>query len=367
MNCWMYSAAPAEPIAFLIVPIAMAPKKRPAAAAASSKFPTVVSHAIKANPVLMPGVEAANLEACHLVPVKHMIDWMPKLLEHFGQKEQFWIDGDKSYDNGVALKGELHQHFDVYKTLAFLPNLDKKDAKDIKKNGADQLLVLCGNATTEKKTLPDVTQLLLTTSITSIAKTGKGFTVEFDSCIRVLINQNVPQTFLRVKGFFNGKEKDNAETLVEKMSNVKDVLEQYLKEKLLYFKAVYAAKKAKSLCNKILEHLEKPKCKVRIKYVVEGLPFYTVRGLQARSLRILQHPAFKGLHNGSRHRDDFSDSSGVSQKSPPDADEQEALLLRACRDSGMLARCHQDMLPPQKRARCWDFSSTAKNGKGLKA
>ena len=140
---------------------------------------------------------------------------------------------------------------------------------------------------------------------------------------------------------------------MEEMSNVKDVLEQYLKKELSYFKAFYAAKKAKSLCNEILEHLEKAQCTVRIKYdVVEGLPFYTVRGLQARSLRILQHPAFKGLHNGSRHRDDFSDSSGVSQKSPPDADEQEALLLRACRDSGMLAQCHQDMLPPQKRARC---------------
>ena len=348
----MYSAAPAEPVAFLIVPIAMAPKKRPAAAAASSKFPSAVSHAIKANPVLMPGVEAANLEACHLIPVKHMKEWIPKMLKHFGQTKQFWRDGHKSDANGVALIGPLHQHFDVHKTLAFLPNLDKKDAKKKEKNGADQLLVLRGNATPEKKPLPDVKELLLNTSITSIAKTGKGFTVECGSCIRVLINQNVPQTFLRVKGFFNGKEKDNAETSVEEMSNVKDVLEQYLKEKLLYFREFCAAKKAKGLCNKILEHLEKPKCKVRIKYVVEGLPFYTVRGLQARSLRILQHPAFEGLHNGSRHRDDFSDSSGVSQKSPPDADEQEALLLRACRDSGMLAHCHQDMLPPQKRARC---------------
>ena len=89
MNCWMYSAAPAEPVAFLIVPIAMAPKKRPAAAAASSKFPSAVSHAIKANPVLMPGVEAANLEACHLIPVKHMKEWIPKMLKHFGQTKQF--------------------------------------------------------------------------------------------------------------------------------------------------------------------------------------------------------------------------------------------------------------------------------------
>ena len=312
MNCWMYSEAPAEPVAFLVVPIAMAPKKRPAA---SSKFPTVVSHAIKANAVLMPGVEAANLEACHLIPLKHMKEWIPKMLKHFGQTKQFWIDGHKNDGNGVALKGELHQHFDVHKTLAFLPNLDKKDATNIKKNGADQLLVLCGTATTEKKTLPDVAELLLKTSIASIAKTGKGFTVEFDSCIRVLINQNVPQTFLRVKGFFNGKKKDNAETLVEEMSNVKDVLEQYLKM-ALSCEAFYAAKKTKGLYNEILKHLKKAKCTVRIKYVVEGLPFYTVRGLQARSLRILQHPAFKGLHNGSRHRDDFSDSSGVSQKSP---------------------------------------------------
>ena len=148
----------------------MAPKKRPAAAAASSKFPSAVSHAIKANPVLMPGVEAANLEACHLIPVKHLKEWIPKMLKHFGQTKQFWRDGHKSDANGVALKGELHQHFDVHKTLAFLPNLDKKDAKNIKKNGADQLLVLRGNATPEKKPLPDVKELLLNTSITSIAK-----------------------------------------------------------------------------------------------------------------------------------------------------------------------------------------------------
>ena len=66
----------------------------------------------------------------------------------------------------------------------------------------------------------------------------------------------------------------------------------------------------------------------RIMYhFADDLPFYTVRGLEARALRLLGHKDFKDLKNGKHFTgDDFSDEESTEEdRSAPDEDAQKGL------------------------------------------
>ena len=90
----------------------MAPKKRPAAAVAS-KFGTVQSRKIRSNPQFAPNYSLADLQACHLIPVKTKDAWTDKMTTTFGQTKQFWDKHHGDAANGIALLANIHSAFDA--------------------------------------------------------------------------------------------------------------------------------------------------------------------------------------------------------------------------------------------------------------
>ena len=184
----------------------------------------------------------------------------------------------------------------------------------------------------------------------TIEKKRKGFVVQFHGGVQLLINLPVPECFNSVSSFFKKKkEKGEMEKRVRKLSDIRAAVKNTFDEKVTSY-----CRKGKGVSqkrpNEALSALDNGPKSIRMVFCFdEDLPFYTVRGLQARSLRLLEHRDFKDLPNGKHFSgDDFSEST-EEDRSPGDEDAQMDLLLRACRDSATLSGSVEQPLEPRKK------------------
>ncbi|CAE7190076.1 NaCP60E, partial [Symbiodinium pilosum] len=169
---------------------------------------------------------------------------------------------------------------------------------------------------------------------------GGFFTVKFGGGLCVLVEQKAPTQFFNVCSFFPKQQKDT-------------VIRESLRKEVNKHKEEYAKGKGKATAGKTKSAIKAGKS-LRIMYhFADDLPFYTVRGLEARALRLLGHEDFEGLKNGKHFTgDDFSDEESMEEdRSAPDEDAQQDLLMRACRDSVALSKlpvqCSPE--PPKKK------------------
>ena len=334
----------------------MAPKKRPAAA--QSRFPSKVSAEVKANPVFQPGAPAFALQACHLIPVKEKDSWIPKMEKAFGKNKRFWGKHHGTKLNAIGLTQSLHKAMDAESgiQLAFLPDLQQCHAKAEEKNSREFLVLYQKYGASQL----DLDSLFAKTAVEDITEEKGGFTVKFGGGLCVLVGQKVPTQFFNVCSFFPKTQKNKVEEDIRKLSDVKEVIrESLLKEVRTYMvvKGRLAKGKAKKAIAEKTESGITGGKSLRIMYhFAEDLPFYTVRGLQARALRLLGHKDFKDLKNGKHFTgDDFSDEESTEEdRSAPDEDAQKDLLMRACRDSVALSKLPVQHLhgPPKKKRRC---------------
>ena len=330
---------------------AMAPKKRPAA---ESRFPSKVSEEVKADPVFQPGAPAFALQACHLIPVKKKDSWIPKMVLAFGASKQFWGKRHSTKLNAIGLTQSPHKAMDAESgvKLAFLPDLQQCHAK-VQEKSSREFLVLYHKYGASQL---DVHSLFAETAVEDITEEKGGFTVKFGGGLWVLVAQKVPTQFFNVCSFFPKNQKEEVKEDIEKLSNVKEVIRESLVEKVNNYKEEYAKGKGKATAGKTKSAIKDGKS-LRIMYhFAEDLPFYTVRGLEARALRLLGHKDFKGLKNGKHFTgDDFSDEESTEEdRSAPDEDAQKDLLMRACRDSVGLSNFPVQHFPepPKKKRRC---------------
>ena len=325
----------------------MAPKKPPAAAVAS-KFGTVQSREIQSNPQFARNRPLAGLPACHLIPVKTKDAWIDKMTTTFGQTKQFWDKHQGDAASGIALPVNIHSAFDASAGIkvAFLPDLDRKGAKkwNVK---SKEFLVLHKPVPGSDLSIQD---LFAESSVKDIQKKSKGFVVQFHGGVQLLINLPVPERFKSVSSFFLKKEKGKIDNVVSKLSEIA-VVERALRKELLDYKDSSKLKKKNRIAAEALSAMgEDPRSIRMVLCFDEDLPFYTVRGLQARSLRLLEHEGFKDLPNGKHFSgDDISEESTEEDRSPADA--QMDLLLRACRDGATLSglSVEQSLEPCKKR------------------
>ena len=150
--------------------------------------------------------------------------------------------------------------------------------------------------------------------------------------------------------------RDTVKSAIRELSDVKEVIRESLRKEVNKHKEEYAKGKGKATAGKTKSAIKAGKS-LRIMYhFADDLPFYTVRGLEARALRLLGHEDFEGLKNGKHFTgDDFSDEESMEEdRSAPDEDAQQDLLMRACRDSVALSKlpvqCSPE--PPKKKRRC---------------
>ena len=333
---------------------AMAPKKRPAAA--QSGFSSTVSGEVKENPVIQPGQSFVNLQACRLIPVKEKDKWIPKMISAFGGNENFWKKHHGTTLNASGLTAELHKAMDADSgmKIAFLPDLQKSHAK-MKKTSSRNFLVLHQRHGAGKL---NVNSLFVETAVEDITEQTGGFTVKFGGGLCVLVGQKFPTQFFNVCGCFRKIQKEKVKEDIQKLSDVKKVIRQSLVEKVGFyiFNQGEAKRKGNTTAGKTHSAI-KAGNNLRIMYrFAKDLQFYTVRGLQARALRLLGHKDFKDLKNGKHFTgDDFSDEESTEEdRSAPDEDAQKDLLTRACRDSVALSNMPVQHLhePPKKKRRC---------------
>ena len=333
----------------------MAPKKRPAA---ESRFPSKVSAEVKANPVFQPGAPAFALQACHLIPVKEKDSWIPKMVLAFGASKQFWGKRHSTKLNAIGLTQSPHKAMDAESgvKLAFLPDLRQCHAK-VQEKSSREFLVLYHKYGASQL---DVHSLFAETAVEDITERKGGFfTVKFGGGLCVLVGQKIPKQFFNVCGFFPKTQKEKVEESITKLSDVKEVIRQSLLMQVksyIFDKEEEAKGKGKATPGKTKSAITAGQS-LRIMYsFVEDLPFYTVRGLQARALRLLGHKDFKDLKNGKHFTgDDFSDEESTEEdRSAPDEDAQKDLLMRACRDSVALSKVPVQHFPepPKKKRRC---------------
>ena len=336
----------------------MAPKKRPAAA--QSRFSSKVSAEVKANPVFQPGASAFDLQACHLIPVKEKDSWILKMVKAFGANKQFWDKHHGTKLNAIGLTPPPHKAMDAESgvKLAFLPDLQQCHAKS-KKTSSREFLVLYHKYGASQL---GVDSLFAKTAVEDVTEEKGGFTV-IGGGLCVLVGQKVPTQFFNVCSFFPKTQKKKVEKDIQEKSDVKEVIrESLLNVVSRYIRyMVVKGKQAKGKAKKAIA--EKAEAGItggkslRIMYhFAEDLQFYTVRGLQARALRLLGHKDFKDLKNGKHFTgDDFSDEESTEEdRSAPDEDAQKDLLMRACRDSVALSSLPVQHLhePPRKKRRC---------------
>lgn len=333
----------------------MAPKKRPAAAVAS-KFGSVQSREIKSNPHFAPNHPLADLQACHLIPFRTKDVWIDKMTTTFGQTKEFWDKHHGDAANGIALLGNIHSAFDASTGIkvAFLPDLDQKGAKKLNVK-SKKFLVL-------HKPVPgsglSIHYLFAESYVKDIKenskgkKKSKGFVVQFHGGVQLLINLPVPECFKSVSSFFKKTKKGEIQIGVSELSDIKALVQNALDKEV---RSYYTKAKGvgKNRAGEALSALDRGPESIRMVFCFsEDLPFYTVRGLQARSLRLLEHKDFKDLPNGKHFSgDDFSEESTEEDRSPADEDAQMDLLLRACRDSATLSglSVEQSLEPRKKR------------------
>ena len=330
----------------------MAPKKRPAAA--RSRFSSKVSGEVKENPVFQPGQSSVNLQACHLIPVKEKDKWIPKMILAFGGDARFWKKHHGTAVNASGLTGELHKAMDADSgmKLAFLPDLQKSHAK-AKDKSSRKFLVLHQQHGAGRL---NVDSLFAKTAVEDIAEEKGGFTVKFRGGLFVLVGQKVPKQFFNVCSFFPKMQKKKVEENISKLSDVKEVIRESLLMQVESYIFKQGEAKGKGTAGKTHSAI-KAGNNLRIMYrFAKDLQFYTVRGLQARALRLLGHEDFKDLKSGKHFTgDDFSDEESTQEdRSAPDEDAQKDLLMRACRDSVALSKlpvqCSPE--PPKKKRRC---------------
>lgn len=330
----------------------MAPKKRPAAAVAS-KFGSVQSNEIKSNPRFAPNRNGVNLQACHLIPVQAKEAWIAKMKETFGQTKKFWHKHHKDPENGIALPENINKAFDASTGIkvAFLPDLDCEGAK--KENVLSKTFLVLHDSGEYPDSGLAIDDLLTKTSVKTVEKKSKGFVVHFHGGVQLLINLPVPECFKSVSSFFKKKkEKGEMEKRVSKLSDIKAAVKNALEKEVRSY-STKAKRVDQTKAKEALSALGKDPKSIRMVFCFDAdLPFYTVRGLQARSLRLLEHEDFKDLPNG-RHfsGDDFSEESTEEDRSGADEDAQRDLLLRACRDSATLSGLfvEQSLEPRKKR------------------
>lgn len=267
------------------------------------------------------------------------------MMKTFGKGWNFWVKGHDAETNGIALMQTLHQQLD-FGALAFLPNLNKENAKNKDQTGTKQFLCI------SKGSMLDLS--LTRGSINDIKQKKNGFEVFFGGGLMILIDLDVPASFDAVCSFFDsGKKK--VKHLVSTLSNVKADIQQQLKKELSFF-YLEAPATDKKLIKKALARICRGDSTVRMIYhLKDPLGFYSICGLMARALRVLGHKDFKDLKNGGYHGDDdFCDRDGSPSRSLPDAEEREALLRRAVHDSQDLAGLCPDskLKGSRKRKQC---------------
>lgn len=252
----------------------------------------------------------------------------------FGQTKQVWDKHHGDAANGIALPANIHSAFDASAGIkvAFLPDLDRKGAKKWNVRSKEFRVL--------HKPVPgsglSIQDLFAESSVKDIEKKSKGFVVQFHGGVQLLINLPVPERFKSVSSFFKKKEKGKIDNVVSELSEIA-VVERALRKELLDYKDSSKLKKKNRIVAEALSALgedgEDPKSIRMVFCFDEDLPFYTVRGLQARSLRLLEHEDFKDLPNGKHFSgDDFSEESTEGDRSPADEDAQMDFLLRACHD-----------------------------------
>ena len=332
---------------------AMAPKKRPAAA--QSRFSSKVSAEVKANPVFQPGAPAFALQACRLIPFKEKDSWIPKMEKAFGKSKLFWGKHHGTKLNAIGLTQSPHKAMDAesWIKLAFLPDLQQCHAK-VQAKSSREFMVLYHKYGASQL---DVHSLFAETAVEDITeKKGGFFTVKFGGGLCVLVGQKVPKQFFNVCSFFPKTQKKKVEENITKLSDVKEVIRESLLKEVSYYKVHIANKGKTAIADKTESRITGGES-LRIMYrFAKDLQFYTVRGLQARALRLLGHKDFKDLKNGKHFTgDDFSDEESTQEdRSAPDEDAQKDLLMRACRDSVALSNLPVQHLhePPKKKRRC---------------
>ena len=330
----------------------MAPKKRPAAA--QSRFPSKVSAEVKANPVFQPGAPAFDLQACHLIPVKEKDSWIPKMVLAFGANKQFWGKRHSTKLNAIGLTQSPHKAMDAESgvKLAFLPDLQQSDAKAEKRSSREFLVLYHKYGASQL----GVDSLFAKTAVEDITEEKGGFTVKFGGGLCLLVGQKVPRQFFNVCGFFRKTQKEKVKEDIQKLSDVKEVIRQSLLMQVESYIFKQGEAKGKGTAGKTHSAI-KAGNNLRIMYrFAKDLQFYTVRGLQARALRLLGHKDLKDLKNGKHFiGDDFSDEESTEEdRSAPDEDAQKDLLMRACRDSVALSHLPVQHLhePLMKKRRC---------------
>ena len=163
----------------------------------------------------------------------------------------------------------------------------------------------------------------------------------------MLINLPVPERFKSVSSFFKKKEKGKIDNVVSELSEIA-VVERALRKELLDYKDSSKLKKKNRIAAEALSALGEDPKSIRMVFCFdEDLPFYIVRGLQVRSLRLLEHEDFKDLPNGKHFSgDDFSEERTEEDRSPADEDAQMELamtvpLFRGCLLSNPLSRARR--------------------------
>ena len=274
----------------------------------------------------------------------------------FGKNKRFWGKHHGTKLNAIGLTQSPHKAMDAESgiKLAFLPDLQQCHAK-VQETNSREFLVLYHKYGASQL---DHDSLFAKTAVEDITEEKGGFfTVKFGGGLCVLVGQKVPKQFFSVCSFFPKKQKEEVKEDIQKKSDVKEVIRESLVEKVFYYKGKLAKGKTKKEIAEKAESGITGGNNLRIMYsFAADLPFYTVRGLEARALRLLGHIDFKDLRNGKHFTgDDFSDEESTEEdKSAPDEDAQKDLLMKTCRDSIALSNLPVQHLhePPKKKRRC---------------
>ena len=129
-----------------------------------------------------------------------------------------------------------------------------------------------------------IESLFAKASVKDIEKKSEGFVVQFHEGVQLLINLPVPECFKSVSSFFKKNEKGKIDKVVSEWSDIKAMVKNALDDKV---RSYYTKAKGDDE-NRANEALSASATAESIRMVFcfdKDLPFYTVRGLQARSLR----------------------------------------------------------------------------------
>ena len=333
----------------------MAPKQRPAAA--QSRFPSKVSAEVKANPVFQPGTPAFDLQACHLIPVKEKDSWIPKMVLAFGANKQFWGKRHSTKLNAIGLTQSPHKAMDAESgvKLAFLPDLQQSDAKAEKKSSREFLVLYHKYGASQL----GVDSLFAKTAVEGITE-EKGFSPQSsaEGCV-CWLGRKSRRSFSTLEVSSRRRRRIWSRRIFKRSSMSKRSSEsrRWRRSRAIFSTGKQAKGKAKkAIAEKAESRITGGKSLCIMYHFADDLQFYTVRGLQARALRLLGHKDFIGLKNGKHFTGDgFSDEESTEEdRSAPDEDAQKDLLMRACRDSVALSKLPVQHLhePPKKKRRC---------------